>query len=164
MPVEVRGPTFAEYAERFEALDPKDIAEVLAEETIALVQDAFLNETSPDGDPWAALTIRNGAILRDTGAMFAAWGSEDLSASGFTVVNGRDYVDYHQKGTGVHGPKGVRLEPLKGAVFRIPGLGFRASTAGTPARKMVPEGDLPDPWALRYESAVSEYMQGLLDP
>jgi hypothetical protein len=158
----VSGESFEELASRFEQLSALEISEVLVEETIAAIQDGFLRGEDPEGDPWAELTIRAGQPLRDSGGLMAAW-DKTFDASGFEVFNGKAYADYHQKGTGVHGPHAMKIIPTVGRALKIPGVGFRASVQGAPARKMVPDEGLPDAWAQRYDSALIEYLEGLLD-
>lgn len=145
-----------------DGLDSFEMAEVsaeLAEETIALILDGFADHSDPYGDEWAELKIRDGNPLEDTGGLRNSWARGEVTAEVAEVVNGKDYADFHQGGTGVHGPKGVRIQPISGLALKIPGVGFRASSAGTVARKMIPDGEPPDKWTERYDEAIREYFE-----
>jgi hypothetical protein len=160
--VEVKGLSLSQLAERV-AESPQGVAEALAEETLALIFDGFEDSTAPDGEPWADLAIRDGNPLLDTNGLRGAWARGDVTPEVVEAVNGKDYADYHQDGTGIHGPHKMTIKPVKAKALAIPGVGFRSSSKGAPARPMVPDGDLPKPWADRYDAAVEEYLDGELN-
>lgn len=163
MRIEIDGLSLGDLAKRLRGVSRLEISEALAEETIGLIQDGFIEGHAPDGTPWLELAIRDGQPLRDTGGLMAAWARGEVSAAAFEVVNSKNYSPIHQGGSGIYGPKKTKILPIKGAALKIPGLGFRASVKGTPARPMVPDGELPQPWADRYDEAVTEYIQGALE-
>lgn len=159
--VRVKGPSFGEMAERARGLSRTEVAETLAEESLALISDGFVDGVAPDGTPWVELKIREGQPLRDKGGLMNSWARETADDSGFTLINGKEYADYHQQGTGIHGPRGMKIVPVTAKALKIPGVGFRASSDGTPARPMVPDGELPKRWADRYDEAITEYLDGV---
>ena len=92
----------------------------VAEEVIELVREGFERESDPYGAKWASLKTRSGRILQDTGGLRSSFHRNQLSATQDTVGAGKDYARYHQSGT-----------------------------SRMPARKMVPDGDIPGEWRSR---------------
>lgn len=139
--------------ERFEArlnAAPKAFETVkknLAEETVDLVRGTFEKSSDPYGERWEPLKVRSGKPLEDTGGLKGSYHPQ-ITADGFSVGSGKDYAGYHQDGTGVYGRHKSKIRPEKAKALRIPGVGFRASVKGTPARKMVPDDrGLPPAWS-----------------
>jgi len=169
---DTKGLTPKQFAERISRLNMLDVSEVVAETSLDLIADGFTNEQDPDGAAWEPLAIRKGSILQDTGGLRNSWARGDVTPSESEVVTGKEYADYHQQGTGVYGSKKQPITPLPGRksvnplarpALTVPGVGYRASVAGTPQRKMVPDGALPGTWEIAYDEAVTEYIQGVLD-
>lgn len=92
----------------------------VAEEVIELVREGFERESDPYGAKWAGLKSRSGRILQDTGGLRSSFHRKALSETSTTVGAGKSYARYHQDGT-------KRM----------------------PARKMVPDGDIPGEWRSR---------------
>lgn len=101
------------------------INENLAEEAIDLIKQGFRDQADPYGRAWAGKKVPDGrAILTGrTGFLKSGWHRTRLSRRGFTVAPSVTYAVYHQTGT-------QRMV----------------------ARKMIPDGDLPD----RYSRAFAE--------
>nr|PZN62466.1 MAG: hypothetical protein DIU58_12340 [Sphaerobacter thermophilus] len=134
----------------------------LAEETIELIRDGIAQGVDPYGDPYEPLKLREGQPLRDTGRL-QIWHRKASSSSGFTVQSTAKYAIYHQRGTGIYGPKKRPIKPVKAKALRIPVRGgspiFSKQVAGTPKRRMVPErGPLPPKWRARYVETANEVL------
>lgn len=137
----------------------------LAEETIELVRECFETSTDPYGDRWAPLKIRSGQPLRDTGGM-QVWHKRNLSKTGFEVFSPKMYAIYHQRGTGIYGPRKHPIVPTKARALRFLGPGgspvFRRSVDGSPRRRMVPDpGPLPSKWRERFVDAATDVLTEL---
>jgi hypothetical protein len=123
------------------------------------VREGFDTQTDPKGDPWephSALTQKirpGGKILDDNGHLKAGWHRTYVDQRGFGLGNPRKTALWAQKGTGIYGPKKRAIKPIHAKSLRIPTPGgpvFRGSVAGSPVRKMVPEGGrLPARWKKR---------------
>lgn len=134
------------------------VNEQLAEEAIDLIREGFETSTDPYGDAWAPLVLREGRPLEDTGGLKAAWFRQSVTARGFTVANAKRYAHFHQGGTGIYGPRGAPIKPIKAKVLRLGKTGFVArSVRGSPKRRMVPEqGRLPEKWKQRFRDTAQE--------
>lgn len=135
------------------------IAKNLAEETISLVKDGMARGVDPYGKPYAPLALRSGQPLRKSGAMKSSWFRKNVTASGFQVENARGYSIFHQKGTGVYGPRKSPIRPKKAKALRVPQSGgdrFFRSVKGTPKRKMVPDRGIPKRWRAAYRETINE--------
>ncbi len=139
------------------------VNEQLAEETVELIREGFDNSTDPYGDPWEELVLREGRPLEDTGGLKAAWFRERADATGFSVANAKSYAGYHQRGTGIYGPRGARIKPVRAKVLKLGKTGRVArSVRGAPKRMMVPEnGRLPERWKERYRETAQEVLTEL---
>lgn len=137
----------------------------LAEETIELIREGFATSTDPYGKSWPGLKIRNGQPLRDTGGLQSSWHRSHVTADRFTVAASKDYAIYHQRGTGIYGPKRRRIKPVTARALRFPGPSgyiFASSVAGVPRRRMVPErGRLPSRWRERYVRIAQDVLTEL---
>lgn len=137
----------------------RDAADDTADAFLDLVQEGFEQSRNPDGKRWAPLVLRNGKPLDDSGALKDSWrvDAQAVKSKGvitFSLISDADYAVHHQVGTGLFGPKKRRITPLKGASLYIPGYGHFASTRGAPARKMIPDRDLPPKWRRVYERTI----------
>jgi phage gpG-like protein len=140
------------------------ISGAMAEETISLIRDGFAASEDPYGKPWEPIKLRAGQPLRDSGGLQASWHPSDVSESGFRVSSGKAYAKFHQQGTGLYGPHKARIVPVKAKALNVPGLGPRASVAGSPKRRMVPDrGRLPRKWREAYVEAAQEVLTELFE-
>jgi len=140
----------------------KVVSRQMAEETIELIRDGIEDGRDPYGEPYAPLKLRDGRPLQDTGRM-KVWERRAVTASGFTVQSPVQYAIYHQRGTGIYGPTKRPIKPVKAQALRIPVRGgnpiFVQKVAGTPQRRMVPEGGrLPSKWRDRYVEVANEVL------
>jgi hypothetical protein len=136
------------------------VSEQLAEETVDLARECIEKSTDPYGKAYAPLVLRDGNPLEDTGGMKAAFFRVRADGHGFTVGNSKAYFKYHQRGTGIYGPRGQRIEPKKAKFLRLGKTGKVArSVRGAPIRRMFPErGLLPAAWAERYRDTAQEVL------
>jgi hypothetical protein len=136
------------------------VNEQLAEEALSLIREGFETSTDPYGDAWAPLVLREGRPLEDTGGLKAAWFRRSVTASGFSVANAKTYASHHQDGTGIYGPRGERIKPVRAKVLKLGKTGMVArSVRGTPKRRMVPvNGRLPDKWKQRFRDTAQEVL------
>ncbi len=134
----------------------------LAEETVELIREGFERSRDPYNKPWARLKLRDGRPLEDAGGLKASWVRRSADDGGFSVASGKRYAIFHQKGTGVYGPRNARIRPTKARALKLPGGMLRASVAGSPIRRMVPNGRLPKRWVDRYRDVFAEVMAALL--
>jgi phage gpG-like protein len=131
-------------------------ADEVADGFLELVDDGFDRSRSPSGRRWAPLVLRNGKPLDDSGELRNSWTVEARAKLSkglitFALISDSDYASYHQTGTGLYGPRKQRIYPKAAASLYIPGYGYFASVRGAPARKMVPDNDLPPRWRRLYE-------------
>ena len=110
------------------------ISRDLAEEVINLVREGWEGQHDPYGSAWAPKASPDGsAILVRTAALRNSFNVQGADAAGFTVSAGVAYAGFHQGGT-----------------------------RRMPARKMVPDGDIPDSWATRFGEVIEEHLDDLL--
>ena len=102
----------------------------LSEAALTEIKLGFAEGVDPTGAAWAPLKRRPGLPLRDTGRLGNSFRRTACNAGGFTVTSGVGYGLYHQTGT-----------------------------RRMPARKMVPESQLPD----RYKAAFNEVATDMLE-
>lgn len=139
----------------------------LAEATIELIREGFEHSKDPYGKKWEPLKLRSGQPLRDTGGLQASWHKKNVTMHGFSIASGKDYAQFHQGGTGIHGPKRTRIKPVKARALRFPGPNgviFAKSVAGVPRRRMVPDRTLPARWRDRYVRTAEEVLTELFKP
>jgi phage gpG-like protein len=131
----------------------------LAEQAIELVRDGIASGKDPYGKPYEPLKIRKGQPLRRTGRM-QMWFRKSHTARGFQIAPPVDYAKYHQRGTGIYGPSGKPIKPVRAKALKIPAPGgamFRSSVKGTPRRAMVPyRGSLPASWKRSFQATANE--------
>lgn len=112
-----------------------DIARILANTT----EDAFQDETSPFGVPWAPLKSgRDGKILQDSGQLAAS-----IDAS-----SGKDYAE-------------LTVGKVYGAIHQFGGKTGRGHKVTIPARPFMPiddQGNLPDATQEAILDALSDYL------
>lgn len=139
--------------------------EQLAEETVELIREGFDSSTDPYGDKWEPLVLRSGRPLEDTGGLKASWHRRNVSRTGFTVGSSKQTARWHQRGTGVHGPRKRRIRPRTASALSFSAGGQRyafRSVRGSPKRMMVPTGgNLPARWRARYVRTAQDVLTEL---
>jgi phage gpG-like protein len=79
----------------------RDVATVLATQTVQLIARGFNRSQAPDGTPWKEITHRKGQPLIDSERLRGGWGQDHatVTPSGFSILNNTPYAEYHQSGT-----------------------------------------------------------------
>ena len=139
------------------------VNEQLAEETIELIREGIAKSRNPYGKKFLPLVLRvGGTPLRDSGGMANSWNLREATRERFVVANGKSYAIFHQRGTGIYGPRKKRIVPVNARALRLPGGIYRSSVAGTPKRLQVPlPGRLPKVWRERYVDTATEVLEEL---
>lgn len=116
------------------------------------VQLGFVAGRDPYGRPWAALRVRQGQPLRDTGRLM---GSIDYRVAGDAVEIGTNvrYAPTHQFGAT------IRAKRPRGLIFPVPGGWVRKRQVTVPARPFFPSDVLPDPWREDILSIIHDYLR-----
>lgn len=118
---------------------PSRASRAASEKIAEVIQDQFDAGVDPYGEPWAPLAPstlerkQGPGILDETGAMRESIDVSPMSGAGVKVTIGEDYARFHQEGT-----------------------------SRMPARKILPEEELPDTWARAIEDAVDEAFEKTL--
>ena len=139
----------------------KKIAHNQAEAALDLVLEGAGKEQDPWGNKWAPLKLRSGKIGRNTGGMLQSLHVSNQSERGFTLAFSKHYSGYFHGGTGIYGPKGQPIRPVKAKAlaFSVRGAkGFKgskrgkgtksfvfASVKGSPPRPLFPSGNSAPP-------------------
>ena len=134
----------------------------LGEEAHALISEGFRTQTDPYGDRWKDKVISDGrSALSGATSRLKNFAPAVISRLGFRISSTVNYAVFHQGGTGIYGPRHRRIVPIKAKALRIPGLGYRASVAGSPVRLMVPTKarGLPRSWARAFKSVSAEIIR-----
>jgi phage gpG-like protein len=151
----------------------KDVVPPVVEKTLALADEVYNLDASPDGTPWVPVKKPDGQALEETGAMRASLYAErgPYRPDGFFVVvgYGDEKARHHHYGT-KHGgpisddarkpfhPKRLRLgkfENVRRSSFLDPSTGAfgQDERQHIPARPLLPIGDIQAPrWASELES------------
>lgn len=138
------------------------VANSVAEDALNLVKDGFRDEQDPYGRQWAPKQAQDGrkTLSGSTGRLKNGWHKKVVSASEVRIAPNVSYADYHQTGTGIHGPAGQPIRPKNGRALKIPVNGghiFRSSVDGVPKRKMVPDSEgLPQRWKKSFDESATE--------
>lgn len=128
-------PRFDPLAVRLRQLTPGRIRQAAAgairDELEQLIDERFEARAAPNGAPWEPRKPPTGTwpLLERTGRMRRDYHITPTTA-GVTVTNNRPYAGYHQTGT----------------VYM-------------PARKVLPDGDLPANWRARIDAAVARELE-----
>jgi phage gpG-like protein len=127
----------------------------MAEEAVELTRQTFETETDPHGAKWAPLKLRTGRILQKTAGLK---NSIHAKASGkrFTIGVGKSYASYPQRGTGIYGPRGQKIRPLRAKALGPIGGKFFRSVKGSPRRAMIPYLGMPAKWASAFSEVAEE--------
>lgn len=140
----------------------RNVNRQLAEEAVELVREGFELSRDPNGKPWDPLVLRIGRPLEDKGGLKASWHVQFADADEFGIASAKEYAIHHQRGTGIHGPRGKPIVPIRARALFIPGVGPRSSVDGAPARKMVPDdGRIPRAWRERFVDVAHEVLTEL---
>lgn len=110
------------------------LAKNFAEAAVTEIKLGFAEGVDPEGEAWAPLKKRVGMILRDSGQL-GRFRRTRSDAGGFTVATAASYGIYHQTGT-----------------------------SRMPARKMVPEGTLPERYRRAFEEVEAAFVTKLFGP
>lgn len=131
----------------------RGMSEAMAAEARDLVDEGFATSTDPSGKKWAALKLRDGQPLRDTGRLQRSFTTE-VTNRGFSIGTNTKYAKTHQKGMTI---KPVRAKALK---FKVRGKGwFTRKQVTIPARKMLPDGArLSAKWDRSLKGAARSYV------
>lgn len=140
-----------------------DFANKLADTLLDLVDDGFKTASDPDDHPWKPKAIPDGRapLHGSTGGLSQKrnWLKKQVDSKRIRIGPKPDIAAraaFAQFGTGLYGPKGRRIVPLKGRAlsFAVGGRRFAfASVSGSPIRRILPsQGKLPYKWfrALTY--------------
>ena len=147
----------------------------LAEAAVDLVKEGFSQQSSPWGDKWAPLKLRDGTIGRDTGGMLQSLHVSAQGRASFTLAFGKHYAKFFHGGTGIYGPSKQRIRPKrsKALAFGVrgakgargkrgrgkKGFSFR-SVAGSPPRPLFPEGGrTPPKWRAELKATADEVVK-----
>lgn len=163
-------------AERMEQVK-RSLISNLAEEAMTQIRLGFERGRAPDGTPWQPLKRprprdkagTKGLPLNDKGLLKNSW-TRILQASGFTWQSNMSYARPHQDGariahrarTNLHARSGRFISRLRAAKKKgSTRVSFSPPTVqGLPARKMVPEGDLPPVWKNAFTVAANRTLLG----
>jgi hypothetical protein len=132
-----------------------------AEEALSLTRDGFATETNPYGERWARKKFSDGRNTLSGKTSRLKNFAVQVSRTGFRLHSTVNYAVFHQGGTGIYGPKGRRIVPVRAKALKIPGIGFRKSVAGSPKRLMVPtkQRGLPPHWSRAFKEVSSEVIR-----
>lgn len=135
----------------------QDLARNIGEEAVELVREGFEQERDPYGAPWAPLTYRDGAILRDRGVMLNSLHVATATESQVTIAMGVWYAIVHQTG------KTIVPRFAKALRFMSHGKPVFAQKVTIPARPFFPrEADLPASWVASIDEMTNEWFQVFL--
>ena len=135
----------------------QELARNIGEEAVELVREGFEQERDPYGTPWAPITHRDGAILRDTRAMVNSLHVASATESQVTIAMGVWYAIVHQTG------KTIVPRFAKALRFMSHGKPVFAKKVTIPARPFFPrEGDLPASWVASLDEMTNEWFKVFL--
>lgn len=145
------------------------VARSVAEEAVGLVRDGFRTETDPYGARWRPKVFPDGrkVLSGKTSRLKNGWKARAVTETEIRITPSVNYAEYHQRGTGVYGPKRHPIVPKNKRALAFPagkGRLVRGSVAGVPARMMVPDGvrGLPPSWSRKLDAAATEALAALL--
>lgn len=108
----------------------KSLTDNLAEEACDLVLEGFATETDPYGKKWAPKVFGDGrsVLIGKTGNLKRSWGRRNAikrsDGRGFRIAPSVVYAVYHQKGTGIYGPRKQPIVPTKGKFLAFTAEGY----------------------------------------
>ncbi len=130
----------------------QELARNIGEEAVELVTEGFEKERDPYGTPWAPITHRDGAILRDTRAMVNSLHVASATETQVTIAMGVWYAIVHQTG------KTIVPRFAKALRFMSHGKPVFAQKVTIPARPFFPrEADLPGSWSTAFDEVADEW-------
>lgn len=133
--------------------------EVLGREARSLVDRTFRAGTTPDGEAWAPLRLRDGQPLRDTGRLQRSMTLGDVTARGFRVGTNVAYAPTHQFG--------ATIVPVSARALRFKtrdGRWHLLKKATIPARPFLPLARLPRRWALSMSAQGRKFIDSVIKP
>lgn len=136
----------------------QELAQVLGAAAMKQTQDGFVQSRDPYGRPWAALKVRRGRPLRDTGAMAASVNFQ-VKGGGFRLSIPKIQAGVHQRGATIVPRRARRLR------FKGPNGFIFARQVTIPKRQMVPEqqtGGLGDIWTQAFDRAAGDLIRRAL--
>jgi phage virion morphogenesis protein len=140
--------------------NPQPLYATIGRVLVNRVRLCFKMGIDPWGSPWAALKIRKGQPLRNTGRLQRSISSQ-ADASGVTVGTNLKYAPTHQWG--------ATIVPKKAKRLAFPGPGgsmIFAKKVVVPARPFLPlrrSGGtvaLPPDWSVLAVNAIKRYLKG----
>ena len=158
--IEDKGVLAALAALRARADDPRPALAEAGAALVTRIQLGFRDSQTPWGTPWAALELRDGKPLRDTGRLGNSITYRVIGKTGFEVGTTIPYAPTHQYGATIRPKKGPRL------VFRPRGFKHPifARQVTIPARPFLPirdgRADLPADWTADVLEALSAFVGG----
>lgn len=160
MSIVFRAVGMAHFLEQFRSVPKwvRETADEVADDFVDLIHEGFDKGRSPTGRKWAPLVLRQGRPLLDNRVLRNSWqvttrASRAAGEIRFIIESSDEVAAYHQRGTGIYGPKNRPIVPVNARSLYIPGYGHFASVRGSPPRPMVPENNLPVRWRRVYERA-----------
>lgn len=145
------------------------ISRNMAEEGLSLIRQGFQEQSDPYGQNWKPKVFPDGraVLVGKTARLRNGWQVKRANRSGFLIAPSVSYAQFHQGGTGIHGPSGTRIKPKKARALRFEASGttvFRRSVEGAPKRKMIPDRGLPARWRDALADTAREVIDSYLEP
>lgn len=149
----------------------------LAEEAVDLIIDGMAAQHDPYGKPYAPKVFGDGrAILVGATVQLRrgnSWKRVRSDGRGFKVSCNVPYAIYHQKGTGIYGPKRRKIVPVRAKALSFEAAKlvspkskkwgstrvFLRSVKGCKQRKMVPDKGLPKEWGNAFEEVCKLWFE-----
>ena len=150
--------------QKLDSAPAKVMSEIVAncaEEALSLTREGFATETDPYGEGWKPKLIADGRGTLSGNTSRLKNFAVQISRTGFRLHSTVNYAVFHQGGTGIYGPHGRRIVPVRAKALKIPGLGYRKSVAGSPKRMMVPTAKrgLPPQWRRAFNEIKNEVIR-----
>lgn len=158
------GPMLASLRRRVGNMTP--VMHILGNLIANQVKTGFRTGRDPYGKAWRPLRLRRGQPLRDTGRLMRSITYNVPSPTTVEIGTNVCYAVVHQTGAKVtaHGIAGKRS--LCGYIttgapmlaFKVGGRSFFAKSVTIPARKILPDGELPVAWRKSIVEAFNDYL------
>jgi phage gpG-like protein len=134
------------------------LSNLLGAEALTQVQLGFRASRDPYGTPWAALKLRGGKPLLDTGRLRSSFSFQNVSRNGFQV--GTNFI-----GAAVH-QHGATIRPRRAKFLRFragrKGKPIFAKKAVIPARPMMPSGKLGPIWQEAFDETAKRFVSRIM--
>lgn len=147
----------------------EEVARQCGEAALNLIRDGFRHERDPYGEKWNPPLLRAGRALSHRGRLRSSWHVAKAARDELRVATAVSYAGYHQSGTGVFGPRGQPIKPIRAKALSWK-VGrrryFASSVAGAPKRMMVPTQarGLPKRWRDEFIDTATEVLEAELGP